>query len=215
MSQADGNTILERMELAYGSNSFKFRINPQSIKYEYPQRQAVNKTQSAIVVQDFNSGVQKVTISGTTGSPTRGGEKGINQLRNFLSNYANSPVNYGNKPKVPLTFLNHTEDFGWYTILKDWSVERSVDKPLMWDYTIELIVLGDALGRIPGKKATNEVTSWLYDKKRYKSSKGAAITTASNSAYIGPNMADGKSKKSIMSNSKTGKVRAARTLGVI
>lgn len=214
MSQADGKHALERMELAYGNRSYKFKVNPQNIRYDYPQRQAVNKTQSAYVVQDFNGGVQEVEISGTTGSPTRGGEKSINELRNFLSDYGNTPLNYGNKPKQSLIFFNHTEDFAWYATLKSWSVERSVDKPLMWDYSIQLIVLGTAGGKVESKASTNDVTSWLYNKSRYTTSHGRNLSVPNTYAYIQGNVADGRPANSVMYSSGTGKTRAARTLGV-
>lgn len=214
MTQADGVHILEKIEITHGASSYKFRVNPESINYSYPQRIAVNKTQSKIVLQDFNADVQEVELSGTTGSAQNGAEKAINDLRNFLSNYSGTPLNYGNKPKNPIIFYNHTEDFAWYVTVKDYSIKRSAEKPTMWDYTIQFYVLAPAGGKVSSPLAKNEVSSWLYNKKRYTSSIGKNLYTPVNYAYINSNVATGKDAGSVMAKSNTGKTRAMKTLGV-
>lgn len=147
MPQADGNHKLERIEFSYSGGSYKFNLNPQNMKMSAPQRTSVIKTQSTYVVEDFNSDVQTIQLSGTTGG-TRilKGEEAIMRMWTFLDNYANQAPSYGQAPREPLEFYNHTENYAFATVLgpDGYSITRDVSHPLQWNYEINLIVLGVA-----------------------------------------------------------------------
>lgn len=163
MSQSDGTTKLNRIEFSYSGGSYKFNLNPQSMKMTQPHRVSVIKTQSTYVLDDFNDDVQILNISGTTGGP-RGqqGEKSIMALWKFLDTYANQTPSYGQAPREPLTFYNHTENYAFATVLSPdgYSISRDVSHPLFWNYDITLIVLGYAGATVdPNTISGTEITS--------------------------------------------------------
>lgn len=146
IQQSDGNFGTARVEFAYGNDSYRFNLNPQNITSTTPHRTTVVKTQTQYVVEDFNDDVQTIVISGTTGGPRSGGGNAIINLWNFLDRYSNSTPSYGQAPKDYLTFFNHTDNYAWATVLGPggYKIERDVSHPLMWNYEINLVVIGNA-----------------------------------------------------------------------
>lgn len=144
MSQSDGTNTLTRIEFSYSKADYKFNINPQNIRVVQPHRVSVLKTQSAYVVDDFNDDVQSVIISGTAAGPRLKGEQAIMNLWNFLDGYSNQVPSYGQAPREPLTFYNHTDNYAFATVIgpEGYTIERDVSRPLEWNYEINLIVLG-------------------------------------------------------------------------
>lgn len=183
IQQADGNYGTARVEFAYADQHYNFRLNPQNITTTTPHRTTVVKTQSQYVVEDFNDDVQTVVISGTTGGPTgrfKGYDSIIN-LWNFLDAYANANVSYGQKPKEYLTFYNHTDGYAWTTVLgpAGYKIERDVSHPLMWNYEINLVVLGMAGNTIDNSQISGGEVSTTDKNKRpdvSNSSRGGALT---------------------------------------
>lgn len=163
MSQADGTHTLDLMEFSYSGGSYKFNLNPQSMKMSQPHRTSVIKTQSTYVVEDFNDDIQSIQISGTTGGPRiLKGEQAIMNMWNFLDKYANQIPAYGQAPQEPLEFYNHTENYAFATVLAPdgYSITRDVSHPLQWNYEINLIVLGVAGAVIdPSTISGAEITS--------------------------------------------------------
>lgn len=146
MPQADGLHQLERMEFSYSGGNYKFNINPQNMTMSQPHRSSVIKTQSTFVVEDFNDDLQTIRISGTTGGLKMKGEQAIMALWKFLDTYANQTPNYGQAPREPLTFYNHTENYAFSVVIgpEGYEISRSVDSPLTWNYELNLVVIGYA-----------------------------------------------------------------------
>lgn len=196
MPQSDGTNKLVRVELAYGNESYKFNINPQEITNTTPHRSSVVKTQGRYLVEDFNDDIQTITMSGTTGGPRLGGEKAIKRLWTFLDSYSNTRSNYGNAPKDPLVFYNHTEDYAFSCVMapQGYTIKRSVENPLMWEYEINLVVLGYA-GQTVNPNTISGADVSTADTNRNSSGGGStpieeqpAQKITSNKKVIGPQL---------------------------
>jgi len=155
--QSDGRNKLSRIalrlidengrDLAY----YKFKINPENYKEEHPQRSTVFKTRSATVVEDFGADLVKITFSGTTGFKRDSNGSGADRLfrlKDLLETYAQSGhrIDEVGIPPTELRFYNFT-DGGSYVVHMDsdgFSIERSAERPLLYDYSISLIVLRKA-----------------------------------------------------------------------
>lgn len=187
MPQSDGIGQLQRIELSYSGGSYKFNVNPQSISMTQPHRSSVIKTQSTYVIDDFNDDVQTIKISGTTGS-SRGqkGEKAIMSLWTFLDAFSNQTPNYGQAPREPLEFYNHTENYAFAVVLEPngYTINRDVSHPLWWYYEISFIVLGKAGSVIdPSTISGAEITS--RDTNKNDSNRQTQIGPMPNTNAVG------------------------------
>lgn len=186
MSQSDGTHTLTRVEFSYSGGDYKFNINPQSITMSQPHRVSVLKTQSAYVVDDFNDDVQTLVISGTTAGPRLKGEQAIMNMWKYLDGYANLNPSYGQSPRESLTFYNHTENYAFATILgpEGYTISRNVNRPLEWDYEINLIVLGYA-GQTVNQSTISGTEITTHDNNKVDTSK-SSTSTDSSTPLIGP-----------------------------
>lgn len=132
-------------EVAY----YKFAINPENYKESYPQRSTVFKTRSASVVEDYGRDLPMIEFSGTTGHRRdrdgRTGAQRLAVLKDFIERYSNAghKVNDENQVGLEMYFYNLT-DGGSYIVhlAKDgFQIERSIDKPLLYNYRISLVVI--------------------------------------------------------------------------
>lgn len=191
MSQLDGikHTGLQRIELAYSADSYKFNVNPQSIKYEMPHRVSAIKTQKQYVIEDFNDDIWTITISGNTGGPRAGAEDAINRLKDFFNKYNNATPSYGQSPTENLIFYNHTEDFAWEVTpaAEGLTVDRDVQHPLMWDYEMKFIVIRDAGEKAPDAPFANEVSGFVFDAGRYSNDNNGSIYDGVSFSFSGNN----------------------------
>lgn len=154
MPQSDGmGGTLKRIALQVGDDKgtgwYRFKVNPTQYRHAKPHRTTIFKTKSQIVTEDFGADIQTIQFSGTTGfQKDAQGKTGADRLRaldEFIANYASQGGN-GNRSKAEMTFYNFTDDV-YYTVhlAPDGIViERSVDQPLLFNYTISLIVLREA-----------------------------------------------------------------------
>lgn len=186
MSQSDGTHTLTRVEFSYSGGDYKFNINPKSISMSQPHRVSVLKTQSTYVVDDFNDDVQTLRISGTTAGPRLKGEQAIMNLWKYLDGYANLNPSYGQSPRESLTFYNHTENYAFATIIgpDGYTIDRNVDRPLEWDYEINLIVLGYA-GETIDQSTISGTEITTHDNNKIDTSKSSASTNSAT-PLIGP-----------------------------
>lgn len=136
---------------------FRFSINPEDYKEDYPQRTTMFKTRTSTVIEDYGTDLMKISFSGTTGfgkysGGQRQGERKIKELKTFLKRYSESSYRLaetgGNvdNNNLLMYFYNFT-DGGSYLVHLDpsgWSIERSAQRPLLYDYSINLVVLQDA-----------------------------------------------------------------------
>lgn len=150
MSMSDGKKRLKRIAFEIDGKMFRFAINPESYSHKKPHRSTVIKTKSRIVVEDFQSDIPTITISGSTGYNPTGKEKDkglakIKEMKKFLEDYAESGGN-GKEPPKELKFHNFTNDESFIVHLTPEGVTytQDVNSPLTYNYEINLYVLRGA-----------------------------------------------------------------------
>ena len=147
MAISDGRTTLRKIAFQVGDRFFRFAINPENITYTRPHRTTTLKTKSRIVVEDFQSDIPTVMISGTTGfNPTgrasdRGIEK-IKEMKKYLIDYAEMGGN-GNTPPQDFYFHDFTNDESYVVHLAPDGVTytQDVNSPLLHRYQIKFVIL--------------------------------------------------------------------------
>lgn len=174
MPQADGKNQLQRIQLVIKRedgtlSSYNFRINPENYTETYPQRTNTFKTRSAVIVEDFGPDTPTIEFSGTTGFGNLGGRDNgsgydrMMELKGFLQEYAQSGhlINGTQRPNLELYLYNHT-DGGYYAVhLKPegFSIERSAEKSLLYNYKLSLIVLRNADAKNPSNENVTGVNA--------------------------------------------------------
>lgn len=153
MPQSDGKTQLKRLALQVGEDQskgwYRFAVNPTQYEHNIPQRTTVFKTKSQIIIEDFGKDLETIKFSGTTGfredSQGRNGKQRLDALQSTLKNYMKQGGN-GNKPGDELTFYNLTDDENYIVhVASDaLKIERSAEQPLLFTYTVSLVVLRGA-----------------------------------------------------------------------
>lgn len=155
--QSDGRDKLNRVALRLLDENgrtiayYKFKINPQNYKEDHPQRATVYKTRSATVIEDYGADLVQISFSGTTGFKRDSNGSGADRLfrlKDLLETYSQSGhrVDEVGIPPTELRFYNFT-DGGSYVVHMDssgFSIERSAERPLLYDYSINLVVLRKA-----------------------------------------------------------------------
>ncbi|MCB5366907.1 hypothetical protein [Collinsella aerofaciens] len=150
MPMSDGTHTLKKIAFQVGNKFFRFAINPQNYSHSIPHRTTAIKTKSRIIIEDFQSDIPTITISGTTGfNPTgkkedRGIEK-IKELKAFLERYAAMGGN-GNTASEDFIFHNFTNDESYVIHLSPEGVTytQDVSQPLLYQYEIKFVVLRKA-----------------------------------------------------------------------
>jgi hypothetical protein len=187
MTMADGKTGLQKIAFQIGNKLFRFAINPDNIEDIRPHRTAVVKTKSRIIIQDFQSDIPTITISGSTGfNPTgktadRGVAK-IKELKKYLSDFANMGGN-GNTASHDFYFHNFTNDESWVVVLAPEGVTytQDVSSPLTYRYQIKFSVLRPA--NVPSDEA---ITSPQIGNKLPSTPTGPLAPSGDNPALTNP-----------------------------
>jgi hypothetical protein len=150
MPISDGNTTLRKVAFQIGDKFFRFAINPENYTDDRPHRTTAIKTKSRIVIEDFQSDIPTITISGTTGfNPTgQNKDRGINkikEMKRFIEEYAKMGGN-GNTTSEDFYFHNFTNDESFVVHLSSEGVKyvQSVESPLTYRYEIKFVVLRKA-----------------------------------------------------------------------
>ncbi len=144
--------------------SFAFSLPPESIRIQVPQRVATTKTFGGLFVDDYGVDSAHISIAGSTGNTMlkevylngqtvnmtgkneayfileeimhykKGKQYEKFELRLYdLSSVPNNASLFG---QADLASLNID---GWIVVLKDGQIERSKDKPLFFNYSLEFI----------------------------------------------------------------------------
>lgn len=154
VGQSDGmGGTLKRIAIQVGDDPntgwYRFQVNPTQYKYSKPHRVTIFKTKSNIITEDFGKDIETIQFSGTTGfrKDSRGmnGADRLRELSNLIDDYANKGGN-GNRPKVEMKFYNFTDDqyFVVHLAPEGLTIERSAEQPLLFTYTLSLVVLRKA-----------------------------------------------------------------------
>lgn len=158
MPQEYGGKKLQRMMLRTSDgNTYRFKINPTNYQITYGQRTATYKTRTQAVIEDYGTDLPLIQFSGTTGlrkdSEGKTGADRLFELRDFIRSYAISGHAEGGSNKE-LYFYNFTDDESFVVHLSQegLNIARDATQPLLYTYTINLIVIREA-----GKPSNSEV----------------------------------------------------------
>lgn len=164
-AQSDGQNKLKRIEFEFpDSKTYKFILNPEEYEQSEPNRVNVTQTKSGAFVDDFGGGVQSLIMTGTTGfkngtgNPANGFKK-FKELRDYIRSYYFSKAPGSTvKAEDEMIFHNYTDGEHWVVVPKTFSLKRSVSRPLLYLYHIELIFIRPAKEPNPAKVSSNMST---------------------------------------------------------
>lgn len=159
--QANGSHSLARMAIRIvGSDGediayYRFRVNPENYSLAQPQRTTVMKTRSATVVEDYGADLKQIQFSGTTGYQRdpqgKSGYDRLADLYNLIEEYSliGHRVDDTNNESAEMYFYNFTDGGSYVVHLapEGFAYSRNVERPLLYDYQLSLVVLrraGDA-----------------------------------------------------------------------
>ena len=146
VAQDDGFTRLKRVAFSWQGKTITLHVNPQSYSYQAPQRSTTFKTQGDNVNEQFGPDFPIISIAGNTGwkrdSSSRTGADRFRQLKEFIGSYQKASQN-GSTPPESMRFYNYTDGYSYKVTIAAGGFEysRSVDTPLLFNYSISLIVL--------------------------------------------------------------------------
>jgi len=156
--QSDGTgKRLKRVEFIFNGKSYKFALNPEEYHQEEPNRISVLQTKGGAHVDDFGGGVPTLQMKGTTGFKQSGGYNTggagfvrFKALRDMIRKYyfdvAPGSIITDNKEMI---FHNYTDGEHWIVVPRTFKLLRSVSRPLLYAYDIDLVLLRPAY--IPSK----------------------------------------------------------------
>lgn len=147
--QSDGtNPTLKRMEFTFRGQSYKFALNPEEYKQAEPNQVNATLTKGGAHIDDFGGGIPTVMMKGTTGWRKNGqagtgrhGFEKFKELRDLVRKYYFSVA-----PGTDITadkemvWYNYTDGEFWVVVPKQFNLLRSVSRPLLYLYEIELIL---------------------------------------------------------------------------
>lgn len=150
-----------------------FSVPPQTESFKFPQRIYETKTFGGIVYDDYGNDSVKISLAGTTinnelrliykknttSASAVSGDEEIQYIKDLIRSYGKK-----NKLKNKTVYLyingDDTAQTFWQVLIEDFDIKRSKDKPLSYDYQLEMIGVSDEvsmLGNIvPG---LNNITS--------------------------------------------------------
>lgn len=136
---------VKRVEFKFMGKSYQFLFNPEEYNLTEPNRVQVTQTKSGAYIDDFGGGVPTIEFSGTTGfkgntnDPTTGFDK-FKELRDFIrSFYSKQLPGTEVTPDKEMTFYNYTDEEYWIVTPRVFSLKRSISRPLMYLYEVQLI----------------------------------------------------------------------------
>lgn len=134
------------MEFNIGGKSYKFRLNPEEYSQAEPFRAQITQTKNGAWVDAFGPGIGTLSIKGTTGfkgtsnDPTVGYDKFV-ELRALVRKYMNNAKNGKDISDLKFLVYNFTDGDYWVVVPQEFRLLRSVNRPLMYMYDIQLNLL--------------------------------------------------------------------------
>jgi hypothetical protein len=149
-NQSDGQFTLKRIEFEFNNTSYKFALNPEEYSISEPNRVTITQTKGGAFADEFGAGLPTITMKGTTGfkNGTSSGTTGytkFDELRTTIRNVYNrlSPGQIVT-PDKEMMFYNYTDGDFWVVTPQTFQLLRTVARPLLYTYNIELIGLRPA-----------------------------------------------------------------------
>lgn len=149
-AQQDGVNSLKRIEFEFKGKRYRFALNPEQLTQEEPNRVTVVQTKGGAWVDDFGGGLVNISFKGTTGfkNRTESGTNGFSkfkELRDLIRQYYfKQTPGLEVKEDNELKFYNHTDGEAWVVVPKVFSLMRSVSRPLLYLYDIQLTAIRPA-----------------------------------------------------------------------
>ena len=161
-NQADGKNKLKRMEFYYNGKSYKFNLNPEEYQMTEPNRVNLTQTIGGAWIDEFGAGVPMITFKGitgfkqpSTGSPTYGWAK-FEELRSIIKKVYNR---VGQGQIVPsskeMYFYNYTDGHYFVVTPVTFELMRSISRPHMYSYNVQLICQRSAVNANPVDKSSS------------------------------------------------------------
>lgn len=145
MAQSDGRNKLKRIEFVFNGKTYRFALNPEEYSLVSPNRANVTQTKAGAWIDEFGAGIPTIQFKGTTGfkngtsDPTTGFRKLI-ELRDFVKKvYDRVDIGQVVPAEKELLFYNHTDEQYFVVTPVTFDVNRSVARPHMFNYSIQLI----------------------------------------------------------------------------
>lgn len=170
-AQDDGYNKLKRIEFEFMGTYYKFALNPEEYSQPEPSKATMTQTKAGAWIDDFGAGVPTISFRGTTGwkhgggvatTGTVTGGKGnlgferFKELRDLIRQYYSKlPPGQEVTSKYELIFHNYTDGEHWVVHPQTFNLMRSVARPLLYLYDIQLICLRPA--HIPSSKGSGNV----------------------------------------------------------
>jgi len=161
----DDNDNFNPKAVASGYREFKLHINPSDLQQDEQFSVAITPTQDGIIVEHNGIIFKNLTISGTTGLHPFKGEGGstssggviagspnlqtgyehFQELRNYFRAYAQEKRE---KKTLRMLFVNRKDSEIFIVEPELFSLKRASSKSFLYDYTIQMRVLGSVNARI-------------------------------------------------------------------
>lgn len=149
-SQSDGVNSLKRMSFESDNWEYTLFVNPEEFSQTEANRVTVTQTKGGAYVDEFGSGLPTISMKGTTGfkmgtsDPTLG-YKRFKMLRDKMRTIMDG-VQPGQDISTDkeLVFHNYTDGEHWVVVPKVFTLLRSVSRPLLYLYDIQLVCIRPA-----------------------------------------------------------------------
>lgn len=143
-NQNSSTKKLKRLKFKFGSQEYKFVLNPEQYSQNENGKVNITKTKGGAFVELFGADIPEIEISGTTGfkngtnNPENGYQK-FKELRDLIRS-AYSTITDGSP--IPdsklLWFYNYTDNEYYKTVVDKFELSRSKSQPNLYKYTIHL-----------------------------------------------------------------------------
>ena len=144
-NQSDGKGTLKRMEFVFKGISYKFVLNPEEYQLSEPNRATLTQTKAGAWIDEFGAGVPMISFKGTTGfkNGTKDPKSGFYRFRELREMIRKVYDRVKPGQVVPadkeLKFYNYTDGQYWIVTPLTFDLLRSVARPTMYAYNIQLI----------------------------------------------------------------------------
>ena len=198
-SQDDGKNAIKRFEFVYKGTTYKFVLNPEEYTQIEPSRITVTQTKAGAWVDDFGMGIASINFKGTTGfkngtKDPRNGFLKFKELRDMIRRYYTHTPGTIVSQSEELVFHNYTDAEHWVVFPKTFQLLRSVSRPTLYLYEVQLVCLRRADQPAPTytdstpvepkiRKVTEESTK--KDEKKKEKDEATAVPPATPGTTLG------------------------------
>lgn len=149
---------IKRFEFELNGESYSFILNPEEYSQSEPNRLTVTQTKGGLFVDEFGAGVKDISFSGTTGFSS--GFAKFKELRDLiLKSYELRSGEYISTAE--LFFYNYTDEQYFKVAVESFTLRRSKNRPLLYQYEVKLICLSDLSNPAQLEDSMNQIGNSL------------------------------------------------------